>query len=228
MTTNTELSMYARYWLAALVLCMSAGCSAHTAYKSARPIGAGETRYMVAPQIHTAGARDGTPVPYPELGMTIRRGVTSKVDIGGAVAVLPLGEFLSSLSLEGSAQRHLYRSVNGRVDIAVGGGLGYRVIGTKGAVTESVYASVPLILGVHLGKHELIISPYAAWQRWYSEGTRPVDIPSLGTSIGFFWQVSKRIALLPEVSFANTPVRANSQDDNVLGHVGIAVVWGKK
>ena len=213
---------------AAAGLSLATGCSSFTTYKHATPLGAGKSKVSVAPQMSTVAGEHGATLPYPELAFAMRRGITDRLDVGGSVAMLPLGDAFSSIAFEGSVQHQVYRSPSGRYELALGAGAGYRATATTGAVFETVHASVPLILGVNLGRHQLVLSPYGSWQRWYSEGTSPVDVPALGTSVGFYWQITRRVALHPELAMAWTPVVINNRGDTRLGHLGIAVVFGRR
>jgi hypothetical protein len=88
-----------------------------------------------------------------------------------------------------------------------------------------VFASAPVIGGVELGRHQLVVSVTGGIQRWYSSGAGRVDVPFVGESIGFLWQVSERWALLPEVGAAWTPAPNFMTEDSRLFHVGIAALW---
>ena len=210
--------------IAALAL---VACSSQMAYKDARPLGAGNSRFLAATQIHTFTPRRGDSLPYPEIAIALRQGLSDRLDVGGSVAALFLGRELSSFALEASAQRHIYRAPGGWLDIALGAGAAYRVTATADTAFESVQASVPVIVGFNLGRHHLAVSSHVSWQRWYSEGTDPLDLAAFGSSLGFTWQISQRIALHPELSWARTSVDYNDQGEAYLGHLGIALIVGR-
>ncbi len=211
--------------IAGLVALVASGCAANGTYKTARPLGKGTTQFMVAPQVSAAGDREGDKIPFPEIAFGARHGLTSKLDVGGTLAVLPLGRFGYSVAIEATAKQHLYRY--GRLERAIGAAAGYRTIESSGAIFESIHATLPLIAGINLGRHQLIVSPTLAWQRWYSQSARPLDVPSLGSSLGFHWQLSQRFALLPEVSWSYSPLKRDTTDETILLHTGIALVYSR-
>ena len=213
--------------LVVIIACVLAGCSSQTAYKTASTLGPGRTRLLVAPQVNTAATDEGPPLPYPELAIAAQHGMTEAIDVGGSLAMLAVGHAVRSFALEGSVKHHLYTSASGRIELAVGAGLGYRATMLPGTNLEAVHASVPFIVGVNLGAHQLVLSPHVSWQRWYSEGTRPLDVPALGTSVGLYWQISRKFALHPEISVARTPIDVENKGQAVLGHFGIALVFGR-
>lgn len=211
--------------ITALIILTAAACAANGTYKTARPLSRGTTQFLVAPQVNAAGASEGLKLPYPEIALSVRHGLTGKLDIGGTVAVLPLGRLGGSIAVEAAAKRHLYS--RGRLELALGAAAGYRTFESSGAIFEAIHANLPLIAGINLGRHQLVISPTLAWQRWYSQSARPLDIPSIGTSVGFHWQLTRRFALLPEMSWSWSPTAWDKADETVLLHAGIAVVYSR-
>lgn len=115
-----------------------------------------------------------------------------------------------------------YRDVKPIVDRTCAG---YRITYSSGAVIEGVHIAAPLILAADLGRHQLVYSPTAGYQRVYSTGARPVDVPFAGWSLGFRWQLTKRWALLPEGTVGYTPARNFMTEDSRLFHVGIAGIF---
>jgi hypothetical protein len=214
--------------LAGLWCLASAGCASFTTYKSARPLPKGATQALLAPQLDAAGPKETGKAPFPELAVSVRHGLTERLEVGATLIAVPLGDAMSAVGLEGLSKLHLHRTRSGRIDIAVGAGAGYRVFATSGATFEMIHASVPLIMGVNIGRdHQLVFSPTLAWQRWYSTGARPVDIPSLGASLGWRWQLSRRFAIFPELSFARSGTALSKFDNTTLLHAGVALVFGR-
>jgi hypothetical protein len=159
--------------------------------------------------------------PLPELAIAGRRGVRSlEVQVNGTM--LPIKQ-LRTGSLELAGKLRLIE--HGRWSLAAGAGAGYRIAESGGASIEGVYASAPVIGGVELGRHQLVVSVTGGFQRWYSSGARRVDVPFVGESIGFLWQVSERWALLPEAGAAWTPAPNFMTASSRLFHVGIAALW---
>lgn len=214
--------------IAAALAFLAVGCASHTTYRHAKPLGDGKTQVNVAPQINSARPADGQAAPYPELAIMVKRGMNERLDVAGTATVLTLGRAYNAFGFEAMGQYHLYQSPGGRIDISAALGLGYRVAATTGAAFEAIHASAPVILGVNIGRSQLVMSSFVSWQRWYSEGTNPVAIPASGMSIGYYWQITRGFALHPEMSFARSAVRLNDKGESNLGHIGIAMVWGRR
>jgi hypothetical protein len=217
-----------RALLLSIALVWAAGCASYTTFKVARTLPPGRSELVVATQLQGAATTDGRAAPIPELVVGVRRGVAPRLELGGTATLLPLGAYITAASVEGSAKRQLWDSASGRWSLAVGAGLAYRFTRSSDAVFEAVHAAMPLMLGLNLGRHQLVLSPAVGVQRWYGTGARPVTLPFAGASLGFVWQVSRRVALLPEATWADTPARNFMTSSSRLFHVGVAVVIGQK
>jgi hypothetical protein len=199
-----------------------AGCGAYTSYKHTRLAPAGKTDWIVATQLSGAGTGTSDNAPLPELAAGARRRVHARVDAGVTATFLPLGPAFSTFSAEASGKALLGR--HGRWSAAIAAGAGYRITYSSGATIEGVHVAAPLILAVDLGRHQLVYSPTAGYQRVYSTGARPVDVPFAGWSLGFRWQLNRRWALLPEGTVGYTPARNFMTEDSRLFHAGVALL----
>jgi hypothetical protein len=210
--------------LVGLALLPLTACGSYSTYRTTRLASASKTELLAAVQIAGARAPDGAGVPLPELAVSARRGVGERYEVqaNGTLLALKQGR-TGSLELGGKV-RVLSR---GRWSLAAGAAAGYRIAESGGAIIEAGFVSVPVIGGVELGRHQLVVSVAGGYQRWYSSGARPVDVPFVGQSLGFLWQIKGRWALLPEVGTAYTPVPNNMADDSRLFHAGLAVVWSR-
>jgi hypothetical protein len=156
------------------------------------------------------------------LAIAARRGFAERYELQANATLLPIRQ-LTTGSLELAGKLRL--ASHGRWSLAVGAGAGYRLAGSGGAFVEGVYASAPIIGGVELGRHQLVVSITGGFQRWYSSGAGIVDVPFIGDSLGFVWQLTERWALLPEIGSAWTPTANFMTETSRLFHAGIAVVW---
>ena len=207
----------------ALVLAaLCAGCGSYTTYKTTRIVPAGHTEWLFGLQAAGASVPGSGGVPLPEVAIAARRGVGDRYEVQANGTMLPIKQ-LATGSLELAGKARLVAS--GRWSLAVGAGAGYRIAESGGAIIEGAFASLPVIGGVDLGRHQLVLSVTGGYQRWYSSGAHVVEIPFVGESLGFLWQLGEHWALLPEAGTAWTPAPNFMTSDSRLFHVGIAVVW---
>ena len=217
----------------ALVACVALGalgaCGAGSTYRTTRLAPAGHTEWLFGAQVSGAGTSgvdegggDGGAVPLPEIAIAARRGLGDRFEaqLNGTLLPTAIAQ-TGSLELAGKARI----AEHGRWSLAVGAGLGYRITQAGGAIIEDVYVSAPLIGGIELGRHQLVISIDGGYHRLYSSGAQPVDLPYIGESIGFRWQLGRSWALLPEIGGAWTPAANFMTEDSRLFHLGFAALW---
>jgi len=201
-----------------------AACGSYSTYRTTRLASTSKTEMVFGAQVAGIRAPDGAAAPLPELAVAARRGVGDRYEVQANGTLLALKQARTGSLELGGKMRVL---AEGRWSLAVGAAAGYRIAESGGAIIEGAFVSAPVIGGVELGRHQLVVSVNGGYQRWYSSGARPVDVPFVGESLGFLWQVSKRWALLPEVGSAYTPVKNLMNDDSRLFHVGIAAMWNR-
>jgi hypothetical protein len=198
------------------------GCGSYATYKTTRIAPPGRTQLLFGAQVAGVRAVDRGVAPMPELAIAARRGVAGRYEVQANGTLFPVARAVTgSLELAGKVRL----VARGRWSLAAGAGVGYRIAESSGAIIEAAYGSVPLIGGVDLGRHQLVVGITGGYQRWYSSGAAPVSVPFLGQSIGFLWQVGERWAVLPEVGTAWTPTPNFMLTDSRLFHAGIAAVW---
>ena len=222
MTTPRTALLLPLLLLLLLLALAAAGCGSYSTYRTTRLASTSKTEILVGAQVAGASVPEGGAAPLPELALAARRGGGDRYEVQANGTLLALKQGRTG-SLEVGGKVRLL--AEGRWSLAVGAAVGYRIGESGGAVIEGGFVSAPLIGGVDLGRHQLVLSVNGGYQRWYSSGARPVDVPFVGESIGFLWQVGRRWALLPELGAAYTPVENSMTNDSRLFHAGIAVLW---
>jgi len=208
-----------------------AGCGSYSTYRTTRIAKPGKTDYLFGAQASGAMAvagldagHGGTVAPLPEFAISARRAVHERIEVQANGTMLPIKQ-LRTGSIELAGKARLFE--HGRWSIAAGAAAGYRLAESGGAIVEGVHVAAPVIFGVDLGRHQLVWSVVGGYQKWYSSGAHPVEVPFIGQSIGFLWQFKNRWALLPEAGSAYTPTRNFMTDETRLFHFGIAVVYSR-
>ena len=209
---------------ALIVLVALAGCGSYSTYKTTRIAKPGKTDWLFGAQAAGAIMMEGKVAPLPELAVGARRAVHERVEVQANGTTIAIKQFRTgSFELAGKARV----LEHGRWSLAVGAAAGYRIAESGGAIVEGVHAAVPLIGGVDLGRHQLVYSVIGGYQKWYSSGASPVEVPFIGQSLGFLWQINSRWALLPEAGNAYTPTRNFMAEHTRLFHLGIAVMYSR-
>ena len=213
----------------ALLVLALAACGAGSTYRTTRLAPAGHTEWLFGAQVSGAGTvgvdeggGKGGVAPLPEVAVAARRGLDERFEAQLNATLLPTAVAQTG-SLELAGKARLWES--GRWSFAAGAGAGYRLTNVGGAKIEDVYLSAPAILGIELGRHQLVLSIDGGYHRLYSSGASPVNVPFIGEAIGFRWQIGKRWALLPEIGGAWTPASNFMTEDSRLFHLGVAALW---
>jgi hypothetical protein len=209
---------------ALVVIALLAGCGSYSTYRTTRIVKPGKTDFLFGAQASGAMAVDGAVAPLPEFAIAARRAVHEKIEVQANGTMLPIKQ-LRTGSIELAGKARVFE--HGRWSIAVGAAVGYRLAESGGAIVEGVHVAAPIIGGVDLGRHQLVWSIVGGYQKWYSSGAHPVEVPFIGDSLGFVWQINDRWALFPEAGLAYTPTRNFMTDETRLFHFGLAVVYSR-
>ena len=84
---------------------------------------------------------------------------------------------------------------------------------------------MPAIVGVNFSLSQVVVSPLFGWQRIYSPGAHPVDLPLAGVSLGFDLTMTRAIHILPEITWAVSPTDGPESDSIRMIHGGIAIIY---
>jgi hypothetical protein len=215
---------------AAIVLLACAGCASYGSMTTARPVAPGASQVTTALELDGVGVvENDLRVPMPTLAVGVRRGVRDDVDVGGKVSILPFGDALTALGLEAQARWRLLGDAGARWELAVAPSAGWRGTESSGARWDAAHAVLPAVIGLNVGsrarRHQLYWAPKVGWQRWWSAGAMPVDVPFAGSSLGFAWRVRGRISVIPEVTLLRSPTALDNSTGSAIVHAGVGVVF---
>ena len=209
-----------------LAVCAAGGCTAMSTIKTATTVPAGQTQWIGALE-----GNGGAPVELnvkpllPELAFGVRRGLTDRVDVGAKLTTLPAGRALTTAAVEGQFRYQLRRRDDSRLKIAVGPAAGFRWISSSGAAMQVSYLTVPVMFGIDVGRHQIVIAPEVAMQLWTSAGSNEVWVPVAGMSLGFVWKLGQRFALVPEIAAYRTPVAIDYSRGSQMLHFGVGFLY---
>jgi hypothetical protein len=212
--------------LVAAALLAGGGCTAMSTIKTATTVPAGQTQYIGAVEAN-GGAPLELPVKplLPELAFGVRRGLTDRVEVGGKVTSLPAGRRGTTAGFEGEVKVQLRRVPWSRIELALGPAAGFRWISAAGAAMQVTYATVPFLMGIDVGRHQIVVAPEAGLQLWTSAGSNEVWAPMFGLSLGFVWRLGKRFALVPEAAAYRTDVKIDYSRGSQMFHLGIGFLY---
>jgi hypothetical protein len=210
-----------------LVLLLLGGCASYGTMTTARPVAAGRSQVTTSLELDGIGVVENPArVPLPSLTVDIHRGLRDDLDVGGKLSILPGGEMLTGIGAEGQLRWRFVGDEHRRWEIAVAPSAGWRSIESSGARWDAAHAVVPVVIGLNLGarRHQLYLAPKAGWQRWWSDGSMPVDVPFSGVGLGFAWRVRRNVTVLPEISVLRTPTSLDNSEGAGILNAGIGLM----
>jgi len=200
--------------LALLVLLSCSGCYSFSTLGRARTLDEGKLELFGAPEgLAITNGKELAIRPVGELGA--RYGLTDRVELDGRLTTLgvtlgPRVQLLRSPSKECG------------VDVALAPAFAF-------TSPDKLAVELPLQVGINFrGEHQLVFAPRAVYQaRVDVPGSdHPVSFVLLGGSVGFVWQFSKHVALMPELSVLAQAYAEPGYSSNVGGGLGIQGALG--
>jgi len=155
------------------------------------------------------------PLPGVLLGGGVARGMTPNFELGARAWGIYSRYFLTSY---GGAIDTKWQLSRRGPKIALATSAGYHALVLGGAPWHSFQATVPLLFGFDIGKHQLIAGPRIADYVLTSYGQNTINALLGGASLAFAWRVSSKVDLLPELTYLYSPVRFGGEvggDDQV-------------
>src|SRR4029077_16272012 len=151
--------------------------TAMSTIKPATTVPAGQTQYIGAVEAN-GGAPLELPVKplLPELAVGARHGLTERGEggakltnapAGGGAAKLtprPAGRRTTTAGLEGEVKVQLRRVPWSRIELALGPAAGFRWVSAAGAAMQVTYATVPFLMGIDVGRHQIVVAPEVGLQ----------------------------------------------------------------
>jgi hypothetical protein len=210
----------------AAVSLASGGCTAMSTIKTATTVPPGKTQLIGAIEAN-GGAPLELPVKplLPELVIGARRGLTERIEVGGKLTTCPAGRRTTTAGLEGEVKVQLRRVPWSRLELALGPAAGFRWISVAGAAMQVSYVTLPFLMGIDVGRHQIVVAPEAGVQLWTSAGSNEIWAPMLGLSLGFVWRIGQRFALVPEAAAYRTDVRIDYSRGSQMFHLGIGFLY---
>lgn len=195
---------------AALLMALASftGCHAQSGFGRGTvvPRGAWKGSGFLEAQLVTVRALPDANIPLPGvlIGAGAARGMTRHFELGARAWGVYTRHFLTSY---GGAIDTKWQLSTGSPKVALATSAGYHSLVLGGTPWHSFQATVPLLFGFDIGKHQLIAGPRIAHYVLTSYGQNTINAFLGGASVGFAWRVSSKVDLLPELTYLYSPVR---------------------
>lgn len=171
----------------AAMAALLSGCATFGTLQRAETLGAGGVQLALEPSIWS-GSVSGERLTLPDTDLAVRVGVAERVDLQARIGS-------SLLELGGKVQ--LTPKEQERVVVSIAPTASAFVIGSGEANVGFGTVHVPVIVGVGVGEHQLVLAP-KLHDIFAFGGGAGAHVVSAGASVGFAFRVGKRFSILPE------------------------------
>jgi hypothetical protein len=201
---------------------VATGCATFGTYQTARTAGKGGT------QIGLEGSYWGLSHKDPETGNTATTTLPS-VNVSGRYGItedIDLAARAGSAGLEIGGKFQIAGKAKDQVAVSIAPMVSYISVSASSTTENSSSSSllalqVPVLLGIPVGDHELVLGPKFQVWRAGSDSKQPdgttatssATLFNVGASIGFALKLGTTFRVLPEVAFV-TPVAVSASASN--------------
>ncbi|MBL8918975.1 MAG: hypothetical protein JNJ54_08970 [Myxococcaceae bacterium] len=194
---------------------MLSGCVALSSVQPADTLGRGRLQVGIEPGLSAAVTPRAPLLPQPVMDVSLRFGALERLDLGAR-----LGQ--SGLEVSTKVMLTPRRSP---VLVSVAPALGGTVLlagDTPAVVGQSFSAALPLLLGLRLGPHQLVLGPRAQLMVVVASDPNQPALRALlvGGSLGVALHVSRAVTVLPELAVAPVVLRDGALPPGVPGVTG--------
>ena len=199
----------------AALLAGGVGCASVTGAGTARTLPPGEHEIgsglefglglpKIAPTYHA-------PLPWPQLVLGYRRGLTERLDVGARAWGFGIrGLYTVGAEVDTKIALKRAEATTRGIDYTLDPAVSYHQVAVGRAPTHSLIVQSPLLIGFNAnGGDQFVVGPRLGYQGVFGPDLHPVHLFSLGTNLGYHWQVTDKLAFFPEVVFAHAPVSFN-------------------
>lgn len=192
--------------LALGALACATGCGSQLGLGRARTLDAGKTRGSVGLELDALSPHSSdqqSPIlPWVLTRVGVHHGVTDRVEVGGRFWAFALPNSLVTVggAVDGKIALVRAERPSDRINVSLGLSASYHQPRYGGNAYHVFSGTTPLLVGIRVGPHELVLSPRVAEYVWTSYGQNTATAFYFGGGIGIAMQVDRRFELMPEVA----------------------------
>ncbi len=213
------------------VLLLGPGCASQAGLGRATTLSPGV--YQFTPTVEATlvsvknDATSTTTAPWLTPGVGYHRGVTDRLELGARAWAFGLTNYLTTAGLALDGKFQLFKGVAWHIAVALS--LKYHAVALADSPWHIVAVEVPVLFGLNLGPHQLVLGMRVVDQLLTGQGTNPVNTAWVGAHLGVAIRVHPSAELMPELGVLYSPVRFNGEtrDEQRTGasvlHLGLSV-----
>jgi hypothetical protein len=211
---------------ALLVLALfSLGCAPQVGYGRAATLRPGQFRIgmSLVPSFESAKLRPEAPAtgPWARFVLGAHAGVSERFEIGGRLWYFNVPTLGSEIGGALDTKMLLRRPPGGKgTSVSVALSATYYQPRMPGAPWHVIGGTVPLFIGIDLGRHQLVLGPRVSVYGVTAYGMESIVHPGFGASIGFFGRVKETFDISPELVLMWSPIPFGGEGSPSESRVG--------
>jgi hypothetical protein len=219
----------ARAAVLVLLAPLSVACASQAGFGRATTLAPGTNQASIAVEASLLAPKltpeSAVPLPWLQVGLGYKRGITERVEIGGRVYGSYFRNVLATFGLAVDTKVQIYRHEpdKGRLSVAAAGSFGYHQTWFGGSPWHAFGGTLPVLFGIDAGKHQFVLGPRFADYVFTAYGQNAVNTFWLGASAGFAGRIRERGEIFPELVLMWSPVSFNGETDNE-SRVGVTFI----
>jgi hypothetical protein len=221
--------------LFAICVSMTLACSSQLGLGRARTMDAGKHKVNTGFELDVVSAQTGQeqaiPLPWTQAAAGYHVGATDRVEVGARLWGFTVPRVLTTYGAAVDTKIGVIRpdKGKGKFQAATGLSLAYHQARYGGQPNHVFGVTVPVLLGMSMGRHELTFGPRVADYVWTSYGQNTVNTFHAGGSIAMSIALRETFELVPEVVVLYSPVSFNGEVESERGvttlQLGVGGSW---
>ena len=207
--------------LAALVAlaALSLGCASQIGMGRARTLDKGKQRVGFSTEADfltpEAWRESNATLPWAQVGLGYHRGLTDRVEVGGRLWGLTVPTVFTTVGGAADLKVGILRPEEGRGDLNLSAALSltYHNASYGGQPYHVLGGTLPVLFGVKIGRHELVLGPRVADYVITAYGMNAVNVFYMGGSLGFAARFRETFDLFPEAVAMWSPISLNGENE---------------
>ncbi|HSN98794.1 MAG TPA: hypothetical protein VLS89_10935 [Candidatus Nanopelagicales bacterium] len=207
---------------------LSLGCASQIGMGRARTLDKGKHRIGFSAEADfltpEAWKESGATLPWAQVGLGYHRGLSDRVEVGARLWGFTIPTAFTTLGGAADLKVAVLRPEEGRGDlnIAAALSLSYHNASYGGQPYHVFGGTLPVLFGVKLGRHELVLGPRVANYTISAYGMNTVNAFYMGGSLGFAARYRETFDFFPEAVAMWSPISLNGEEE-VESRVGVGM-----
>jgi hypothetical protein len=221
-----------KIWVAVIFAALLAtSCATQSGLGRATTLAPGVSQFTPAVEFSLVSVKNeasqATTAPWMLLGVGFHRGITERIELGARAWGFGWPNYLTTAGICFDSKFQVYKGA--RWHVALAPSLKYHAVTLAAAPWHIFGLEIPVLLGLNLGKHQLVAGVRVTDTFLTGVGTNPINAAWVGAHMAVSFRLPKAVELMPELGILYSPVPFNGETKDAsrngasIIHFGIGV-----